>query len=93
MAKQKESKAEVETTVKSMVEKVMSEVPVSDLTEVLVIGYHPSGKISINASRPRYDFVHWLLNKAMVEIVLLEKEHEASRTVEVVSEAEEKSGD
>ena len=74
----------------SRVELLLKDVPASELDEVVVIGYKTNGQLSVKATRSRFDFVQWLLNRTIVEMVLLEKEQEAARNqiAEVEAEAE-----
>ncbi len=64
----------------STVTETMNEVPVDDVTEVLVIGYNPAtDQLTLHPSRKRFDFCHQMINRAMVELVLFEKESAAAR--------------
>ncbi len=67
----------------------MKEVPVNDLTEVLVIGYNPAtDQMTIHPSRKRFDFCHQMINRAMIELVLFEKESAAVRMANAQKETE-----
>lgn len=67
-----EPQVATDPTEMEMIQKVLDEAKNKDLHSVLVIGMKPDGKLDISTDRPHFPFLHWLLNRTIFELNILE---------------------
>lgn len=66
-------------------DKLFEGVTGKDYVRTLVIGVLPDGRLDVNTTHPSFQEVHYLLNKTVLEMLLIERE--------MVSKTEETKGE
>ena len=82
MARQKKIEVNPEKVLKENIDNILEKSKDVNLKTVLVLGIDPTGNIHFNTNLPTYQHLHHLMNRALFEINIHEKNNVGGEKVE-----------